>query len=74
MGSVQIPMFNIFAFEEHIPRIFEGYDEKKDIRLHIDDEYVRKMNELHVEKFSELLTRDKLSSIEDLLINCINIS
>jgi hypothetical protein len=73
MGSVNVPLSYLFIFEDDIPRISKGIEEKKDMYLTIDEEYMQRIESGILEKFNELLIKENLNSFEYLLLNCIDL-
>ncbi|MBU1299515.1 MAG: hypothetical protein KKF20_02915 [Bacteroidetes bacterium] len=69
MGWTNVPIDYIFVFEDRFPNITEAVDEYKELRFPLNVKDVAMFKSLGLERASNLIAKDKLTELEDLLFN-----
>jgi hypothetical protein len=73
MGRTHLPENFDFVFEDHFPEIREGIDEQRTYTWSVTDVEISKLREVGLDQASQLITKEKLSELEELLINSISL-
>jgi hypothetical protein len=71
MGHVNIPVNHIFIFDDALPIIQSGIDEKREYNWHITQRDIQNFEASGIQKANDLLTKEKLTGLEETLLNCI---